>query len=377
MMPRDQFSWFVSPQRVAAHLCVLVFLVVQLAGCREATEVDVEISTDVLCRDVSGTTISVGAIVELEGIPPRTSTFDCAGDGRIGSITVVPKDEKDVDFGIRVVTGVGKDPNQCVRDGYTGGCIVARRLVSFIPHRRIVLPVLMEIDCRDIPCGVVDTCRSGGCVPARVADPLSCGDPAGCGNIASVDASAEAGPDASAEAGPDAAECNTPYGGTARAITSVIQAEDFDSGSTGTPPGEGCSYHDTTPTNEGNAYRTTEGVDIEGCGDTGGGRDVCYTAAGEWMKYTANVAADGLYTFQFRVAAPAAVTGAFHLEDYRGTNLTGAMTVPATGGYQTWQTVTKTDVALTAGTHVLKFVVDYGPQSNASWNFNWFTAVKQ
>jgi hypothetical protein len=53
------------------------------------------------------------------------------------------------------------------------------------------------------------------------------------------------------------------------------------------------------------------------------------------------------------------------------------MTVPATGGYQTWQTVTKTDVALTAGTHVLKFVVDYGPQSNASWNFNWFTAVKQ
>jgi hypothetical protein len=37
--------------------------------------------------------------------------------------------------------------------------------------------------------------------------------------------------------------------------------------------------------------------------------------------------------------------------------------------------VHKNGVVLTAGTHVLKLVVDYGPQSNASWAFNWFTAV--
>jgi hypothetical protein len=162
--------------------------------------------------------------------------------------------------------------------------------------------------------------------------------------------------------------CDSPYGGTARALPGTVQAEDFDVGSTGTPPGELCSYHDTTTANQGGAYRTAEGVDVEGCGDTGGGNDVCYSAATEWMKYTVNVAANGYYTVNFRVAAPAAVTGAFHLENYKAVNLTGAMNVPNTGGYQAWQTVSKTGVALVGGRNTLKFVTDV-----AGWNFNWFS----
>jgi hypothetical protein len=165
-----------------------------------------------------------------------------------------------------------------------------------------------------------------------------------------------------------ALSCDTPYGGTARALPGTIQAEDYDVGSTGTPPGELCSYHDVSAANEGGQYRTAEGVDIEACTDTGAGYNVGWNGATEWKKYTVNVAANGYYTVNFRVAAPAAVTGAFHLEDYRVTNLTGAMNVPATGSYQTWQTVSKTGVALFGGRNTLKFVSDAG-----GWNFNWFS----
>jgi hypothetical protein len=171
--------------------------------------------------------------------------------------------------------------------------------------------------------------------------------------------------------------CNTPYGGTARAITSVIQAEDFDVGSIGTPPGEGCSYHDLTTTNDGGSYRTAEGVDIDATTDTGGGYRVVYIRTGEWLKYTVNVPSTGTYDFTFRVASNGGVAGAFHLEDENAVNLTGVLAVPDTGAVDTFEPSYKTGVALTVGTHVLKLVVDYGPATNAQWRFNWFTAVKQ
>jgi len=55
-----------------------------------------------------------------------------------------------------------------------------------------------------------------------------------------------------------------------------------------------CAYHDTDATNDGGAYRLTEGVDIEPTGDSGGGYDVGWTHGGEWMKYTVNVATAGI-----------------------------------------------------------------------------------
>ena len=41
-----------------------------------------------------------------------------------------------------------------------------------------------------------------------------------------------------------------------------------------------------------------------------------------------------------RVAAPSAVTDALHLASASGTNLSGNVNIPATGGWQTWTTVT-------------------------------------
>jgi hypothetical protein len=76
------------------------------------------------------------------------------------------------------------------------------------------------------------------------------------------------------------------------------------------------------------------------------------------------VATAGTYTVSLRVAAPAAVTGALHLADASGTDLSGNVNIPATGGWQSWATVT-VQVTLPAGQQVLTL-----NQDNGGWNLN-------
>ena len=84
-----------------------------------------------------------------------------------------------------------------------------------------------------------------------------------------------------------------PYGGTARSVPGIIQAEDFDTG------GEGMGYHDTSASNTAGSYRPSEGVDIENSTNpSGAGYNVGDTKAGEWMSYTINVTTSGTYTIQ-------------------------------------------------------------------------------
>ncbi len=157
----------------------------------------------------------------------------------------------------------------------------------------------------------------------------------------------------------------TPYTGTAIALPGTVQAENFDKG------GEGVAYHDTDAANDGGQYRTSEGVDIEASSDTGGGYDVGWTEPGEWMKYTVNVATAKTYTVTARVASGLAsgTAGTFHIEDETGKNLTGTISVSATGGWQSWAGVSAT-AALRAGKHVLRVVIDSG---NGGFNLNYFS----
>ena len=94
--------------------------------------------------------------------------------------------------------------------------------------------------------------------------------------------------------------------------------------------------------------------------------DLGWTAAGQWFRYTVNVATAGTYKVSFLVASPTAVGDAFHLSSASGTNLTGSVAVPATGGYQTWATV-KANVTLPAGTQTLTLNEDA-----AGWNIDSF-----
>jgi endoglucanase len=151
----------------------------------------------------------------------------------------------------------------------------------------------------------------------------------------------------------------TPFGGTAASIPGTVQAEAFDLG------GEGVAYH-TGTTNQGGQYRPAEGVGIELCSDTGGGYDVGWTAAGDWMIYTVDVSTAGTYSIQIRASSGTA-GGTLHFE-VGGTNVSGTITVPGTGGWQTWTTVTAPNVVLAAGAQQMKLVEESG-----GYNLNYFT----
>ena len=151
-----------------------------------------------------------------------------------------------------------------------------------------------------------------------------------------------------------------PYGGTAAAVPGTVQAENYDTG------GQGVAYNVTAVNGSANSYRS-DGVDLEATTDTGGGYDVGWTATGQWFKYTVNVATAGTYAVSLRLAAPTAVTNALQINNAAGTDLTGVVTAPATGGWQTWTTVTA-NITLPAGTQTL--TVD---QDSPGWNINYLT----
>ena len=61
--------------------------------------------------------------------------------------------------------------------------------------------------------------------------------------------------------------------------------------------------------------------------------------------------------------------GTLHV-DFGGVNETGELTIPNTGGWQTWQTITTT-VQLTAGQQVMQVDFDSNGASGYVGNFNW------
>ena len=156
---------------------------------------------------------------------------------------------------------------------------------------------------------------------------------------------------------------STPYSGTPVSLPATIQAENFDNG------GEGVAFHSPSAVNLGGQYRNT-GVSIESTSDAGGGYDVGWTHAGEWLGYTINVPTAGNYDLAVRVA-DAFQGGSFHVE-VDGTNVSGSMTIPNTGSWQNYVTLTKTAIPVAAGNHLIKLVMDSEGTYGFVGNFNWF-----
>jgi beta-glucosidase-like glycosyl hydrolase len=155
-----------------------------------------------------------------------------------------------------------------------------------------------------------------------------------------------------------------PFGGTPAPVPGTVQAANYDTG------GQGVAYNVTSTNGSANSYRS-DGVDLEDTADTqdtspaGGAYDLGWTTPGQWFNYTVEVATAGIYTVSLRVASPYGVTDALHIANSSGTNLTGAVAVPNTGGYETWTTVTAS-VTLPAGEQTL--TVD---QDSNGWNFHY------
>jgi endoglucanase len=117
---------------------------------------------------------------------------------------------------------------------------------------------------------------------------------------------------------------------------------------------------------EAESYHVMSGVQTETTTDTGGGLNVGWVDAGDWMAYTVTVPTAGSYTIQYRVASPNS-TGQIRLEQNSGSTILGTVTVPNTGGWQNWTTITNT-ITLAAGQQDIAIGVPVG-----GYNINWWS----
>lgn len=118
------------------------------------------------------------------------------------------------------------------------------------------------------------------------------------------------------------------------------------------------------------AWEVMRGVQTENTTDTGGGQNVGWTDAGDWMSYgnavnRIDVPKDGVYKIEFRVASQRS-GGSFVFERNGGSERYASVNVPNTGGWQNWTTVSIT-VNLKAGNQGFGIAVTSG-----GWNINWF-----
>jgi endoglucanase len=110
------------------------------------------------------------------------------------------------------------------------------------------------------------------------------------------------------------------------------------------------------------------GARIEATTDPiGGDFNASYLDTNDWMTYVITIPTTGWYNLQYRVASPG---GGSVILGRDGTNLV-TTPIPATGGWQTWQTVTSS-VYLNAGTQSLTVWVAAG-----GWNLNWWMLTPQ
>ena len=147
----------------------------------------------------------------------------------------------------------------------------------------------------------------------------------------------------------------TPFNGV-KEIPGIIECEDFDAGA------EGMSFHDSDYVNEGDVkdYRDNGGgVDLV---KGNGGTVIGYTAQGEWLDYTVNVAQAGEYEYEATVSSgnDGAAFSLSVIKDGQMTQL-AKVKVPKTGDndWSKYKTVKgKLSKPLEAGEQTLRITIE-------------------
>jgi endoglucanase len=133
----------------------------------------------------------------------------------------------------------------------------------------------------------------------------------------------------------------------------------------------GCSggYTAVPGTIQAESYCQMSGVQLETTSDAGGGQNVGWIDTGDWMGYRINVPSSGTYTVSYRIAS-GGTGGSIRLERLGGSAVFGTITVPGTGGWQSWQTISHT-VSLSAGDQEIGIAAAAG-----GFNLNWISVTR-
>ncbi|MVT42387.1 carbohydrate-binding protein [Chitinophaga oryziterrae] len=114
------------------------------------------------------------------------------------------------------------------------------------------------------------------------------------------------------------------------------------------------------------SYNYMSGIDVETTTDAGGGQDVGWIDAGDWMSYSVTIPVTGTYNVAYRVASPNSNTS-LRLEKDAGATQLGTVSIPNTGGWQNWTNVSH-NVSLPAGTYNIGIATATG-----GFNLNYLT----
>lgn len=142
-------------------------------SCREPTQIMVSITTDVACSDVGtagGVAIRVGSAAAVDSLASSALVATDCNAGDLGTLAVVPSSADDDQVAIVVAVGSRTDPNapavksvDCAPKGQTN-CIVAKRVLRYIPHTSLALPIHLSLKCAGVTCpNAEETCIEGVC----------------------------------------------------------------------------------------------------------------------------------------------------------------------------------------------------------------------
>lgn len=141
------------------------------------------------------------------------------------------------------------------------------------------------------------------------------------------------------------------YGSGPAVIPGKVEAENFDNG------GQGRAYSDLDLINNGKTYRN-EGVDIESTSDAGGGYNIGWSEAEEWLEYSVWVKKTAKYDFTVRASSPENNrTVSIFMDD---SLIIDAFPISNTGGWQNFESNIKSGIPLDSGLHVMRFKFNTG-----------------
>ena len=120
---------------------------------------------------------------------------------------------------------------------------------------------------------------------------------------------------------------------------------------------------------EAESFKDMAGISLEITSDVGGGKNIGYLDAGDYLIYEVKVQQTGTYDITYRHASESNGTIKVDLLDTAGNQYSGIhnVSLPSTGGWQTWQSLTKTGTYLVKGDYLLKLEILQAP-----FNLNWF-----
>ncbi len=89
-------------------------------------------------RHLAGTDIRVATLKSIDSVTPVVHTTRCdPTSGRVGSIVVLPSGDRGAPITLGVVAAIGDAPMTECLDKLTGGCIVARRSLSYVEYHSL------------------------------------------------------------------------------------------------------------------------------------------------------------------------------------------------------------------------------------------------